>query len=100
MLLYNQTLILEEDAAAAWMQWMQEEHMPKIMSTGLFVSNRLLRVLDSPNEGITFCAQYVAETPADYETYQTIHAPALQHELNTRFKDKFVAFSTLMEYIP
>jgi hypothetical protein len=99
MLLYNQTLIIEDDVAADWIQWMQDEHIPKIMATGLFLSNRLLKVLDSPNEGVTFCAQYVAENPDDYEIYQTIHAPALQDELNTRFKDKFVVFSTLMEYI-
>jgi hypothetical protein len=62
MLLYNVTLIIEEDIAAEWLKWMKEIHIPEVMETGKFVSNRLLKVLDSPNEGVTYCAQYVAET--------------------------------------
>jgi hypothetical protein len=99
MLLYNVTFIIEDSAAAAWLLWMTEEHIPAVLATGMFVSNRLLRVIDSPNEGVTFCSQYVAQTMEDYETYQSQYAPALIHELDTRFKDKFVSFRTLMEYI-
>lgn len=99
MLLYNVTFIIEESSAEAWLQWMQESHIPEVLATGLFVSNRLLKVLDSPNEGVTYCSQYVAQNLADYDAYQARFAAALQEELNVRFKDKFVAFRTLMEYI-
>ena len=99
MLLYNVTLIIEDASAEAWLQWMKEEHIPQVMATGMFVSNRLLKVVDSPNEGVTFCAQYIAQSLEDYETYQIVYAPVLQEEINTRFRDKFVTFMTLMEYI-
>ncbi|MBB5635812.1 hypothetical protein HDE68_001700 [Pedobacter cryoconitis] len=99
MLLYNVTLIIEEASAAAWLKWMQEEHVPEVMATGLFVSSRLLKVVDSPNEGVTYCAQYVVESIEDYEAYQLKHANEFAAELNTRFKDKFVSFTTVMEYI-
>lgn len=99
MLLYNVTLIIEEAAADRWLQWMQDIHIPNVMATGKFVSNRLLKVLDSPNEGVTYCAQYVAETVEDYHEYQDKFAPALQAELNEEFQNQFVAFRTLMEYI-
>lgn len=99
MLLYNVTFIIEEAAAAAWLQYMQEDHIPEVLATGLFVSNRLLKVIDSPNEGVTYCSQYVAQSIEDYDTYQQNYAPALQEDINTKFKDKFVSFRTLMEYI-
>lgn len=99
MLLYNVTIIIEDASADAWLQWMQEEHIPDVMATGMFVSSRLLKVVDSPNEGVTYCAQYVAQTMAEYETYQSQFEPALQEDLNTRFRDKFVSFRTLMEYV-
>jgi hypothetical protein len=99
MLLYNVTFIIEDKSAVEWLLWMTEEHIPQVLATGMFVSNRLLRVIDSPNEGVTFCSQYVAQTMEDYETYQLLHAPALIEELDRRFKDKFVSFRTLMEYI-
>ncbi len=99
MLLYNVTLILEESAADEWLQWMQETHIPAVMATGMFVSNRLLKVLDSPNEGVTYCTQYVAETQENYDQYQQIYAPALQADLNAKFENRFVAYRTLMEFV-
>jgi hypothetical protein len=99
MLLYNITIILEEAAEIEWLKWMQETHIPAVMDTGKFVSNRLLKVVDSPNEGVTYCVQYVADTLHDYESYKVEHAPALQEKLELRFKDRHVSFRTLMEYV-
>lgn len=99
MLLYNVTTIIEDAAAERWLKWMQEEHIPKIMATGKFVSHRLLKVLDSPNEGVTYCAQYVAAHMTDYLDYKEKFAPALQADVNQHFENQFVAFRTLMEYI-
>jgi len=99
MLLYNVTLIIDDSAAEEWLQWMQETHIPEVMATGMFVSNRLLKVIDSPNEGVTYCSQYITQSMEDYETYQQQYAPAIQEDLNNRFKNRLVAFRTLMEYI-
>lgn len=65
----------------------------------MFVSNRLLKVLDSPNEGVTYCTQYVAENQENYNQYQQAYAPALQADLNEKFKNRFVAYRTLMEFV-
>jgi hypothetical protein len=99
MLLYNVTLIIEDASEEAWLEWMQATHIPEVMATGMFVSNRLLKVVDSPNEGVTYCVQYVAQSMEDYENYQQQFAAALQEDLNNKFRDKFVAFRTLMEYV-
>ena len=99
MFLYNVTLILDDAAAEEWLQWMQDVHIPEVMATGMFISNRLLKVVDSPNEGVTYCAQYVAETLDHYNKYQEIFAPALQAELNEKYKNRFVAYRSLMEFV-
>ena len=99
MLLYNVTIIIEDSAVEEWLQFMNESHIPEVMATGKFVSNRLLKILDSPNEGVTFCSQYVVENLIDYEDYQQNFAPALQADLQQKFENKFVAFRSLMEFI-
>ncbi|WEK19011.1 MAG: DUF4286 family protein [Candidatus Pedobacter colombiensis] len=99
MLLYNVTTIIEDAAADSWLKWMEDTHIPNVMASGKFVSYRLLRVLDSPNEGVTYCAQYVVDHMADYLDYQETFAPKLQAEANGLFENKFVSFQTLMEYI-
>jgi hypothetical protein len=99
MLLYNVTTIIEDATAEKWLQWMQEYHIPAVMESGKFVSHRLLRVLDSPNEGVTYCTQYIVEHMADYLDYKEGSAPALEAEEAQKFENQLVSFKTLMEYI-
>ncbi|MCX2450563.1 DUF4286 family protein [Pedobacter sp. PLR] len=99
MLVYNVTSIIEDAAADRWLQWMQESHVPAVMATGKFVSHRLLKVVDSPNEGVTYCAQYEALDMDAYQDYQDNFAPALQAEVTAKFENQLVAFRTLMEII-
>jgi hypothetical protein len=99
MILYNVTVILDESAEQDWVKWMNEVHVPEVMATNCFVSSRMLKVLDSPNEGVTYCMQYIAENTETYERYKTEFAPALQADALKKFENKFVAFRTLMEFV-
>jgi len=78
---------------------MQTVHIGQVMNTGCFASNRMLKVLDSPNEGITYCIQYIADSIEKYNEYKQNHSSALQADYPEEFGNKFVSFRTLMEYI-
>lgn len=99
MILYNVTLILDEPIEQEWLLWMKETHIPEVMATECFIAHRMLKVLDSPNEGVTYCVQYTANSLADYERYKSMFAPQLQASLNSMFENRFVAFRSLMEFI-
>ena len=99
MLLYNVTLIVEETVSEEFLNWMEHTYIPSAIEPNLFVSNRLLKVVDSPNEGITFCLQFVAENREDYQKYIEEVAPQVEAQLNTKFANKFLSFSTLMEFL-
>ena len=78
---------------------MQTVHIGQVMNTGCFASNRMLKVLDSPNEGITYCIQYIADSIEKYNEYMKIYTTALQADYPEEFGNKFVSFRTLMEFI-
>ena len=99
MILYNVTVILDEEIQTDWLNWMKGQHIPEVMATSCFVSHRMLKVLDSPNEGVTYCIQYVADTIENYNQYLQDFAPGLRADFPERFSDKFVIYRTLMEYI-
>lgn len=99
MILYNVTVIMEEDIYDDWMNWMKKEHIPEVMATSMFVSYRMLKVVDSPNEGVTCCMQYIAESMEKYQEYQDKYAAALQASFPARFENKFVVYRTVMEFI-
>ena len=100
MIIYNVTVNINHDAHDAWLEWMQEEHIPDVMKTGMFVESRMLRLLgDADSGGTTYAIQYTAATMADYERYKNEFAPALIKEAGDKFKDKFVSFRTLLETV-
>lgn len=98
MIVYNVSLKVLNDYCAEWVAWMQAEHIPAVMSHGCFTSYQFYRLLDQDEtEGQTYVVQYYAATMEDYIMYRDQYAKPLQTETALRFKDKFVAFRTLMQ---
>ena len=99
MILYNVTIILDEEIHVNWLKWLKNQHLKEMMGTGFFISYRVLKVLDSPNEVVTYCVQYIADSVEKYNEYMQIHPNQLQANAPAEFLNKFVVFSTLMEFI-
>lgn len=100
MILYNVTVKISHDSHADWLKWMQEIHIPEVMDTGLFENSRILKLLGyDDDEGLSYAIQYQCKDMATLEEYQEKHAKALQEKHTTRYKDKYVAFRTLMEVV-
>lgn len=99
MYIYNVTISVDKDVHDEWMQWMQNIHIPDVMRTGCFIDNRMLKVLNVEDEGITYSVQYTFLNMSDMEEYKTKHGPRLQKDALDKFKDKFVAFRTLLEIV-
>ncbi len=99
MVIYNVTVNIEESIHDEWLKWMREQHIPDVMGTGLFIKNRILRVLNDEEDGYTYSIQYYSQGMKEVEQYREIFAPALQAEHSEKFRNKFVAFRTLLEVV-
>ncbi|MEX1189881.1 MAG: DUF4286 family protein [Bacteroidia bacterium] len=100
MILYNVTVNIDAEVQEDWVEWMKTVHIPEVLATGLFVENKFLRVLNTePGEGFTYSIQYFLKSIDDYEQYRSEHAPHLQADHSLRYKNKFVAFRTLLEFV-
>jgi hypothetical protein len=98
MILYNVTVKVDFEIHDEWIKWMKEVHIPEVLATGYFVENKVYRLMEEiSNDGITYAIQYTCKNMSDYITYQEKHAPALQKDHYDRYKDKFVAFRTLLK---
>ncbi len=99
MIVYNVTVSIDADAHEEWLNWMKTEHIPDVMATGLFLDNRICRVLtDDPLE-YSFAIQYTCADMATYEIYKAVHAPAMQRKHSERYDGRFAAFRTLLEVV-
>ena len=99
MIIYNVTTIIEDDAQEEYVQYMKNVHMPEVMATGKFYSCNLLRLTEPVNEGITYCAQYIADDAAKLADYRENYSPKLQQDIQTQFANKFVSFRSVLEKV-
>lgn len=99
MIVYNDTIIIEESIHDEWLNWIKTVHIPAVMATGYFNSYKMLTVIDSPNEGVTYCIQYKADSIEQFQQYYMNHLYKLQAIHQERFDEKFVMFNTLMEEV-
>ncbi len=99
MILYNITVIIEEEIETDWLKFINHTFVPDALSSNLLISNRILRVIDSPNEGVTYCLQFIADTLENYNQFKDVYASQLFDAHALKFKDQAVFFSTLMEFI-
>jgi hypothetical protein len=100
MLLYNVTITVDLEIHEDWLRWMRETHIPDVMSTGMFLSYRMSRLLGHEHQDSEiFTVQYLVRDMAHLRRYQEEFAPALQQETKARYDGKFAVFRTVMEML-
>ena len=99
MVLYNITIIVDDGIQDTWLDWANTVLIPSIMDTNLFASNRTLRVLDSHNEGTTYCIQFIADDLDKYNQYQDKFALKLTSAQPAEFENRCFSFTSVMEFI-
>jgi hypothetical protein len=100
MLVYNITYAVSHEIHEEWMTWMKGIHIPEVMSTGLFSSFKVLRLLEvDEQEGLTFAVQFHADTEEQYRRYIAEHAPALRLAATRQWGDQVMGFRTLMAIV-
>ena len=96
MYIYNVTVSIDKAIENEWLSWMKTKHIPEVISTGCFVSNKMLKVITEVDTGATYSIQYYYEKEHDIINYRDNFAATLQQKHTDKFKDKFVAFRTIL----
>ena len=99
MIIYNVTVSVEESIKTDWLNWMNTEHIPEVMATGVFTKAQINRVIIQGDSNNTFAIAYTCPSMKDLHQYQIKFAPELQQKHVARYGDKAVAFRTIMEVI-
>lgn len=100
MIIYSVTIKIDLDVHDEWFSWMKKKHIPDVLATGKFVEYRMMKVLaENEADGITYNIQYSAKTISDYFDYLNNLAEKFQIEHTEKYKDKFVAFRTLLKEV-
>jgi Domain of unknown function (DUF4286) len=100
MIIYNVTIKVQQSISDAWLQWLQEEHIPDVIQTGCFTHATILRLLEvDDSEGPTYAVQYFAESKSLYNRYIENHAAAMRQKSFDKWGAAFIAFRSVMQVV-
>lgn len=99
MILYNVTVGVDDAIHDDWLTWMKNIHIPEVMATGRFKDYKMFKILLNKDTGTSYSIQYFAESMAELQLYQALHAQELQSRHTLQFGDGAVSFRTVLEEI-
>lgn len=99
MLLYNITIIIEEKEAQHWKEWMTKTHIPQLITNTKFESHKFYEILDSPNEGLSYSIQLLADNESQLAHFRDNFEQDFIAQMYANYPNKLLAFSTLMKHI-
>jgi len=100
MFVYNITIKINAVIEREWIAWQKNEHIPDVMSTGLFHDYKFFRLLEQDEtDGITYIVQYLVSSLENYKNYIEKFAPVLREKAFAKWGNQFIAFRTIMEAV-
>ena len=99
MIIYNVTANIDDSIHEKWLEWIKQ-HIPKVLSTGLFLKATFTKVLVKESMGgLTYSIQYLAPSKEALESYYKTYDSKFQAEELRLFSDKMLVFKTELEWI-
>ena len=100
MILYNVTVNIDDDVREEWIKWMKTKHIPEVLATGQFIDHRFYKLIEEvDNGGTTYSIQFFARSMREIDHYLANFATRLRDDHLQKFKDKHVAFRTVLESV-
>lgn len=99
MKLLNITLLCDTEIHESLKIWLLDDFIPTTQQQNLFVSQSLLKVLNSPNEGVTFSLQCKAENETKVEQFRNTLLNTLHKKIQSDYANKVYLIESLMEYL-
>ncbi|QNL51361.1 DUF4286 family protein [Olivibacter sp. SDN3] len=99
MLLLNITNIIANEHAGEHLSWLQQVYIPLIKKELTFEEIKLLKILDSPNDGQTISLQLIAPNLKEISTFKETLLPVLHKKMQEELKGHLFIFDTTMESI-
>tara|TARA_B100000287_G_scaffold433115_1_gene494040 strand:+ start:1668 stop:1982 length:315 start_codon:yes stop_codon:yes gene_type:complete len=99
MIIYNVTVSVENSIRKDWIKWMKETHIPEVINTGCFTEAKFQRLVTDKNDENTFAIAYSCKSLQTLKKYQSHYAADLQAKHIKRYRDRALAFRTVLEVL-
>lgn len=99
-IIYNVTTQMHNSIASQWLQWMKEEHIPDIITTGCFTHAVILRLLEvDETQCCTYAVQYHSVSKFFYNRYIEMFADKMRKKVFEKWGSQVLAFRSVLQVV-
>lgn len=100
LILYNTTIKVDHDINEDFLTWIQDEHFPEVLSSGMVteVAKYCLLGVDS-EDGMTYSLQYRLQDLGTYNEFIVVIDSKFKKALPERYGLKQVSFSSVLQKV-
>ncbi len=100
MLIFNTTYKVSSHIANKWLVWIQEQHIPFMLSYKDFSIPQIAKIVGSEDEhGVSYSVQFQIENMDKLTTWHRQNATEFQTSFQKAFGTEVQFFSTVLEII-
>lgn len=99
MIIYSVTTAMDESIEDKWLDFMQTSHLSLIMETGFFKDYRLVRIIPSQGEDISYNLQLRCDSHAQLTEFRSKHEVMLEKVVRLNFEGKYATFQSVLEQV-
>jgi hypothetical protein len=100
MLIYNVTAHVENLIERAWLEWMEQEHIPEMLATKKFTKTKIFKIItDQDTGGVSYSAQYYCKNREKFKAYLKENAPLLRQKVQDKFGEQILFFRSELQLI-
>lgn len=98
MILFNITILSDNEVHEELKSWILKDFIPAVAKEEIFESQSLLKVLNSPNEGVTYSLQFIANDEGKIDTFRKGQLLSLHNKVQNEYANKIYFLESLMEF--
>ena len=99
MILYNVTATVDDAIREEWLTWMKKIHIPEVLATKRFLECKIFKVLLDKEDGTSYSIQFFAESMAELQLYEALHANELREKHTAKYAAQVLTFRTVLEQV-
>lgn len=101
-MIINTTFVIDPQIEKIFIEFLRRSYIPKAETAAILSMPRICKIVpkEEEEEAVSIAVQFYVESPALYETWQKVVGCKLEKMVTSKYGNRAMSFSTMMEELP
>ena len=97
IMILNTTYLVGNEIEQRFLNWLRSTYVPEALETNLVFDARLMKVLTSEEEGVSYSLQFSSKNVHDLNSFKKVFFSQKELAIREQFGERVLYFSTILK---